>query len=602
MTRKEAQTLLDSLYERLEYYRSEKAITAYAPLNFDLKKRIEDLEEQIQNLRNLLAQSQAENIEFPNLARLKKMAFMDLEAQDKSEFIKVSYSFLKDCKNVVKDSVINAKTVHIGDKIYNNGKHEIKRLLTPPPFQTPIFIGRKEELETVHDRLFGGENFLMLVNGQGGIGKTTFAAKYWERYQNDYSHLAFLYVEDGIANAILRLAPQLGLTFEKQSQAEQLEMLITVVSNLDKPCLLILDNANAEQDLNDNVVLLRRCNNFHILLTSRLADFEHAQKYPLGTLDKKQALELFKRHYALLSAQEEATFKEIYKSVGGNTLILELMAKNLTNFNNKLKQRYTLEQLKDDLQEGLTKLSHSKEVKVKYQAKGTGLREETPEAIILAMYDLTELSDAETALLSVFAVLPAENIAFETLENMLKEDPQILQLAELMQQKVQELGSVEALKEFLKQNGLDLSDEEIDKHLNPKIVNFDDLDQTLLTLSQKGWLEYNEDESSFKVSPVVQEITRHKNQHRLYADCEKMIRFLAEKLHPVENPNYHQENYKYSTLYSRYAESVVSYFTEPHINFLMLCERIGSFYQTTGNLSQALHFYKKYENLAQKLV
>ncbi|MCC5944179.1 MAG: hypothetical protein JJT94_04540 [Bernardetiaceae bacterium] len=118
MTRKEAQTLLDSLAERLEYYRSEKAITAYAPLNFDLKKRIEDLEEQIQNLRNLLAQSQAENIEFPNLARLKKLAFMDLEAQDKSEFIKVSYSFLKDCKNVVKDSVINAKTVHIGDVNY----------------------------------------------------------------------------------------------------------------------------------------------------------------------------------------------------------------------------------------------------------------------------------------------------------------------------------------------------------------------------------------------------------------------------------------------------------------------------------------------------
>ncbi|WP_027001516.1 hypothetical protein [Hugenholtzia roseola] len=119
MSKEQTQKILNSLLERLEYYRSEKAITAYAPFKFDLKKRIEELEVQIENLQNLLAQSQAETINLPNLERLKKLAFMDLEEQNKEEFIKVYHSFLQDCKNVVNNSVINAKNVQIGDNYYN---------------------------------------------------------------------------------------------------------------------------------------------------------------------------------------------------------------------------------------------------------------------------------------------------------------------------------------------------------------------------------------------------------------------------------------------------------------------------------------------------
>lgn len=259
-------------------------------------------------------------------------------------------------------------------------------------------------------------NFLMLVNGQGGIGKTSFAAKYWEHYQDDYSHLAFLFVESGITNALLSLRQELGLKFEKETTEQQLQILIETVANLQKPCLLILDNANSEADLNANIVALRRCSNFHILMTSRLADYTQAQKYAIGALSKENALAVFKEHYKASEESETPLFYQIFEAIGGNTLLVELFAKNLNNFNNKFRKRYTLQNLLDDLQKGLTQLSQSKKVHTAYQAKGTGFRNETPQAIILAMYDLTELSEAEKALLSVFAVLPAENIGFETLE------------------------------------------------------------------------------------------------------------------------------------------------------------------------------------------
>jgi tetratricopeptide (TPR) repeat protein len=468
--------------------------------------------------------------------------------------------------------------------VYPNG-NKIAKLLTQPPFQAPVFIGREEELKTVHDRLFAGENFLMLVNGQGGIGKTTFAAKYWDRYQHEYSHLAFLFVGDfsdtsqvsdkysPIANALLSLSRTLGLEFTTETQEEQLEILVATVSNLQKPCLLILDNANAEKDLNDHLVLLRRCTNFHILLTSRLADFVYAQKYPLGTLDKKHATALFQKHYPLLQEAEIPLFEEIYEAVGGNTLVLELLAKNLANLNNPLKKRYTLAQLKDDLQKGLTKLSQSKEVNTAYQAKGTGLRYETPEAIILAMYDLSDLSEAETALLSNFAVLPAENIKYEILKLFKPNTFTIFQKPNFFQK----LLKIQPKKK--------------------EIFTEETFEDVVESLTQKGWIEYNEAEASFKASPVVQEITRHKNQDRLFADCGKMIDFLIEEL---KRDNIHKENYKYSTLYSRYAESIVNYF-EPHSNIILLLERTGVFYTTTGNLQKALDLFEKYKLVAEKL-
>lgn len=430
--------------------------------------------------------------------------------------------------------------------------------LTQPPFQSPVFIGREEELKTVHDRLFAGENFLMLVNGQGGIGKTTFAAKYWDRYQNEYSHLAFLFVGDylsdtskvsdkysPIANALLSLSRTLGLEFTRETQEEQLEILVETVSNLQKPCLLILDNANAEKDLNDHIVLLRKCTNFHILLTSRLADFEYAQKYPLGTLDKKHATALFQKHYPLLQETEIPLFEEIYEAVGGNTLVLELLAKNLSNFNNQLKKRYTLAQLKDDLQKGLTKLSQSKEVNTAYQAKGTGLRYEPPEAIILAMYDLSELSEAETALLSNLAVLPAENIKYEILTKLLQDE---------------------------------------------------DIDQTLLVLAQKGWIEQKE--TAFKISSVVQEIVRYKNSKVILDDIYTLIKNLKLFL---KLDKIHLDNYKNSLIYSQYAENILNCVSVINDNIAILYERVGKFYRILGNLEKSRYFFKEYNRIRKVL-
>jgi tetratricopeptide (TPR) repeat protein len=385
----------------------------------------------------------------------------------------------------------------------------------------------------------------MLVNGQGGIGKTTFAAKYWLEYQDEYTYLGVLYVGDGIAGALLQteFTNNLGINFpEKITDEEKLRIVFDfLVTKLDKPCLLILDNANDAEDLGKYIVALSKCSNFHILLTSRLANFENTYPYALGALDKVAALKVFRENYKYYESTDETLFYEIFEAVGGNTLVMELLAKNLNNFNEP-EIVYSLQNLYDNLQNSLLNLSKSKEVHTAYQAQGMGLRYEKTEVIILAMYDLSKLTENEIALLSVFAVLPPENIAFATLKTLI--------------------------------------DSEI-------------LNDSLGSLKQKGWIEFDKTTKSYKVSPVVQEITRYKNKERLFGDCKGMIDFLVDGLHWNNSIDYDKNNYKLTILYSHYAENIASIFLNNTYKIALLFERIAVFYKNIGNINRELENLNK---------
>jgi len=458
-------------------------------------------------------------------------------------------------KNVNTGTANAGRDIHFGDtNNYYAGEHKIPHALTPLPFWPEIFLGRDRELEDIRSLLFSGTNLLLLVNGEGGVGKTSLASRYFHTYQHDYAHIAWVLSEKNITNALLLLAPELGLTFEdRQPATARLEKLLTAMASLNKPCLLVIDNANEPNDLEANYQHLRRCSNFHLLLTTRITTFEQAGTYAIQGLPEEKALELFRRHYTKFQPETEgALFQQLYAAVGGNTLVLELLAKNLA-LRNQLKTRYALTDLLVDLREkGLLQLSQSQAVRTDYQSRGGGMRHEKPEDIIAAMYELSELSAEEVALLSVFAVLPAESIAFEMLEKLLP--------------------------------------------------NAESLEGELLALAQKGWIEYNEAENAFKCSPVVQEIAKKKNLN-LRADCGVVIATLIEKLKYVPGLGHLlNATYEEAAHLGRYAESVLHSLPEPDQNLSILTDCIGNFYQATGNLEQALAYYKAGMEMNEALV
>lgn len=287
------------------------------------------------------------------------------------------------------ESIINQfNNSVLNNPSFNYGEKKIRYHLTLPPFLPQVFLGREEDLQAIHGKLFNGNNVLLLVNGHGGVGKTSLATMYYVHFHDKYAHLAWILSEQNIIHALINaLSEPLGLNqvfTEKMSTDERLRRLIIAMSELNKPCLLVVDNANDIVDLERNYQNLRRCHNFHLLLTTRITEFEQAERYRIEGLPEKDALALFKNIYPKLRDDEIPLFQQIRTAVDNNTLVIELLAKNLKLLN-KLKTSYTLAELLADIQtKGLLALSKSQFVGTDYQSKGT-LRKEKPEEIIAAM-------------------------------------------------------------------------------------------------------------------------------------------------------------------------------------------------------------------------
>ena len=426
---------------------------------------------------------------------------------------------------------------------------KIPKNLTPPPFLSEVFLGREDELMALHKKLFLDDNLLLLINGIGGVGKTTLAAKYYHAYANEYAHLAWVINEKSIANALLLLAAPLGISFEDIASVEgRVEQILQAMASIAKPSLLVIDNANEISDLEGNYYILRRLSNFHILLTTRISGFAKAATFQVGALPYEEALQLFTEYYTGHKAIEDELFMQVYNAIGGNTLVIELLAKNLEVLN-AIHTQYSLTQLVGDLQKGLLKVSQSRPVNTLYHSEA--LFKGEPLEIIAAMYDIGELQAIEKRLLSVMAVLPSENISFATLQALLP-------------------------------------------------ATTDPAD-TLANLSRKGWIEHDREKGIFKISPVVQEIAKMKNIE-LLDDCKELIDSLIDKLdYEQYTGHFLNTSYAEALKYARYGETISAQFIQIDDKLAILADRIGRYHQTTGNLPKALQFYKTYSKLSEML-
>ncbi|ASF45270.1 tetratricopeptide repeat protein [Methylovulum psychrotolerans] len=436
-------------------------------------------------------------------------------------------------------------------EIHYHNSPPIPRHLTTTPFIPDVFEGREEDLTAIRAKLEVSKQPLLLVNGQGGIGKTSLAAKYWQIYQSHYAHTAWLYAPSRLDDALLMLALPLQVGFpDAMPTAQRLEVLQAAVANLTAPCLLIIDNANNAEELGRHWGFLHACTNCHILLTSRLS-FNGADRYPIKALPEAVALRVFNSHYPQHSSEDDGLFASIYQAVGGNTLVLELLAKNLAAVNTN-KVFYPLSQLLADLQQrGLLQLSKTKTVNVMGKGVLPVLQAANPTAIIAALYDeleqITPLSAAEQRLLSNLAVLPAENWAYGDLADLLL-PPE--------------------------------ADEEI----------FSD---TLSGLAARGWLENSTQYgvSHYKTSPVVQEITRHKNAEHLSGYCAGLVAKLIDKLaHEADSGHLLNASYAAAAAYCRHAETVTAGLPGDH-KLAVLHGHIGRYHLTTGNPDKALRAF-----------
>jgi len=466
--------------------------------------------------------------------------------------IQLSEELFRQNEKIISDTTeIKDGIKDILDKL--NGKSALPQKLTLLPAVTEFFIGRNEALEELHNRLFTEQKrFILLVNGQGGIGKTTFAAAYCQKYEAEYKHIAWVVKETNIPDALLMLEMPLKLPVEGLSKEQRINQLLSKMQNLDKPCLMVIDNANDRNDIDKNLHLLKKCYNFHLLLTTRVTTYGNQNdKFEIDSLPFEKAKELFTEIFAQYHHTEDQTLQSIYDAVGGNTLIIEILAKNLREINKKHTNKYTLNHLLADIQsKGILSISHEKQVSTEHWTY-TKLEKQNPTDVIQALFDITELSHHEKMLLRQIVLLPVVSISYADAEKMFE--------------------------------------------------NYTDFEKLFDELNNKGWLTFNENDKTFKFSPVIQQVSETQTPITA-ADAETLIDNLTELLDYEGTVGMTHMTVEQAAPFARYAESIFGRLrTTPNNSLSILSERIGSFYRIAGDFDKALQFFNDYSKLKKEL-
>ncbi|MEL6944891.1 MAG: tetratricopeptide repeat protein, partial [Bacteroidota bacterium] len=98
--------------------------------------------------------------------------------------------------------------------------------------------------------------------------------------------------------------------------------------------------------------------------------------------------------------------------------------------------------------------------------------------------------------------------------------------------------------------------------------------------------------STFKVSPVVQEIVMQKNED-LLGDTKVLFDRLNELLlFDANTGNLENISFKAAILLVYYAENIINSIPAKDDNISMLCERVGKYFETTGDLMNALTYFE----------
>jgi tetratricopeptide (TPR) repeat protein len=422
----------------------------------------------------------------------------------------------------IKDSTIN---------YYESTSAKLPKDLTLkiPKVHLSDVIGRENELDDLHKLLFDNQQ-VVLVNGLGGIGKTTLAQAYLSKYYDQYSHVAWIsQSSDALMNAFVNdegLKKNLNLN----TQGKDLDMIFNEImlglkSITEKPNLLLIDNA--ETSLTAYVDVLPHQPNWHVLVTSR-ENIERFYLKELGFLTPEKALELFKTHCTRIT--DEEAINDLLKTIDYHTLTIEILAKTAQI------QRNDVVTLKKAIENDLR-------ANVFVNHKGEKI--EKVRSYLSSIFDLSKLNENEIWLMKQFACLPTEFHSYDLLLDILlpteKDD----------------------YKELFA--------------------------ETISELVSKGWLLLNPKTDSFKMHRVIVDITKQKLD--IYNnDVILLIGSIALKLNIDDLKDNPIDKFQWAS----FGETLINLFeSDESEEMLMLQNSMALILRAFGDLQRAELMLKK---------
>lgn len=204
------------------------------------------------------------------------------------------------------------------------------------PEKPECFFGRETELETL-EQFFSKDNKTVFIQGIGGIGKSELAAAYAIKHRADYDVIVFANCVSNIKTMIasdteIPLENMRRNTFDEYFLETESEYFVrkfeAMKDAIKEQTLLIVDNFNQNGDEYLDELLKLPC---YKIITSR-NDWSSKQ-YPVLQLheivDERALEKIFGHYYMPIDEQENSQIREIIQRVGGHTLAVEWIAKQL---------------------------------------------------------------------------------------------------------------------------------------------------------------------------------------------------------------------------------------------------------------------------------
>ena len=275
------------------------------------------------------------------------------------------------------------------------------------------FVGRKDMLEELAERVRRGGNDPIVVSGLGGMGKTTLVTRFCADYGPEkVCFVRFLgsftrTVAEGVAAGIA------GYENREPDAQRDYAQAMELLSRLDSSHLLVIDNADAPDDdfgqlLTDPAWSALRKLKLRMILTTRC---DVAGAVQVRKMDNETLYDFFRQQDLALSDDQ---MDDLIRAVHGHTMTVELIARTL-----KRTRTLTAEKLLAALGEG--KLKEQKYRSVDLERNGLVEHQEIYQHL-RNLFNVADISEDARAVLRDMVLLPDSGMDLEILEKALDAD------------------------------------------------------------------------------------------------------------------------------------------------------------------------------------
>lgn len=264
-------------------------------------------------------------------------------------------------------------------------------------YHNSCFVGREEELETIHEYL--QESHVVFLHGVGGIGKTELANRYIHTHRANLQTVVAVRFSGSIRQTLLN---EVKLEHFKREENEEDDAYFKRFLEQMKCCLtpddlFLLDNFDVEKD--DDLEPLLQCQ-CKFLITTRedYRDYDYRQM-DVGAMKDRCTLQSLFGYYNDTEYTEDQwdTLYRLFGFVDFHTMMIALLAKYLRITQESPYELYR----KMRKAEGLTELD---DTNIK-QRKDRKLRPQSVERHLLTLFDLSGFTEPEKTLLRSLSLL-----------------------------------------------------------------------------------------------------------------------------------------------------------------------------------------------------